>query len=59
MVLHRDDATSGDSGVIDDGFVIQGFDGEWVDDADVYSFWRAERREAVPEFLTDGAFLIC
>lgn len=38
MVLHCDDATSGDPGVINDGFMIQGFDGEWVDHTDVDSF---------------------
>lgn len=38
VVLHRDDATSGDPGIIDDGFMIQGFDGEWIDHTDVYSF---------------------
>lgn len=38
VVLHGDDAASGDPGVINDGFMVQGFDGEWIDHADVYSF---------------------
>lgn len=38
VVLHCDDASSGDPGVLNDGFMIQGFDGEWIDHTDVYSF---------------------
>lgn len=39
MVLHCDDATSGGPGVVSDGLGVQGFDGEWVNHADVNSFY--------------------
>lgn len=37
VVLHCDNASSGGSGVVDDGLGVQGFDGEWIDHTNVYS----------------------
>lgn len=37
VVLHSDDAASGSLGVVDDGLGVQGFDGKWVNHADVDS----------------------
>lgn len=39
VVLHCDYTTSGCPGVVNDGFGVQGFDGERVDHTDVDSLW--------------------